>query len=119
MTFNLDTIWVTIVAGAIVIALGFWAKAKLTEETPDHVPTKIQLVWETIISQVLLGLSHAKCVQVQADRGKAIAETIAQAAARDVILIAGKGHEPYQEIAGKKNPFDDRAEAAKALGAKA
>ena len=52
MTFNLDTIWVTVVAGAIVVALGFWAKAKLTEETEDHVPTKIQLLWETIIEQV-------------------------------------------------------------------
>ena len=42
MTFNLDTIWVTVVAGAIVVALGFWAKAKLTEETdgprPDQDP---------------------------------------------------------------------------------
>jgi F-type H+-transporting ATPase subunit a len=34
------------------VALGFWAKAKLTEETEDHVPTKIQLLWETIIEQV-------------------------------------------------------------------
>jgi len=62
MTFNLDTIWVTVVAGAIVVALGFWAKAKLTEETPDHVPTKIQLVWETIIDQVT--------TQVTANLGK-------------------------------------------------
>jgi F-type H+-transporting ATPase subunit a len=51
-TFNLDTIWVTVVAGAIVVALGFWAKSKLTEETPDHIPTKIQLLWETIIKEV-------------------------------------------------------------------
>jgi F-type H+-transporting ATPase subunit a len=62
MTFNLDTIWVTVVAGAIVVALGFWAKAKLTEETADHVPTKIQLVWETIIDQVT--------TQVEANLGK-------------------------------------------------
>jgi len=62
MTFNLDTIWVTVVAGAIVVALGFWARAKLTEETPDHVPTKIQLVWETIIDQVT--------TQVTANLGK-------------------------------------------------
>jgi F-type H+-transporting ATPase subunit a len=62
MTFNLDTIWVTVVAGAIVVALGFWAKAKLTEETADHVPTKIQLVWETIINQVT--------EQVEANLGK-------------------------------------------------
>jgi F-type H+-transporting ATPase subunit a len=52
LTFNMDTIWVTVVAGAIVIGLGFWARAKLTEKTDDHVPTKIQLVWETVVSQV-------------------------------------------------------------------
>jgi F-type H+-transporting ATPase subunit a len=52
MTFNMDTIWVTFVAGAIVVGLGFWARAKLTEKTDDHVPTKIQLVWETVVSQV-------------------------------------------------------------------
>ncbi len=61
-TFNLDTIWVTVVAGLIVVALGFWAKAKLTEETEDHVPTKIQLVWETIIKEVT--------TQVEANLGK-------------------------------------------------
>jgi F-type H+-transporting ATPase subunit a len=52
LTFNLDTIWVTVVAGAIVVGLGFWARAKLTEKTDDHVPTKIQLVWETVVDQV-------------------------------------------------------------------
>jgi len=52
MTFNLDTIWVTVVAGAIVVGLGFWARSALTKETEDHVPTKIQLVWETIVGQV-------------------------------------------------------------------
>jgi F-type H+-transporting ATPase subunit a len=52
MTFNLDTIWVTVVAGAIVIALGFWVRSALTRSTEDHVPTKLQLVWETIVGQV-------------------------------------------------------------------
>jgi len=52
LTFNIDTIWVTVVAGLIVISHGFWARAKLTEKTDDHVPTKIQLVWETVVSQV-------------------------------------------------------------------
>jgi UDP-N-acetylmuramoyl-L-alanyl-D-glutamate--2,6-diaminopimelate ligase len=74
---------------------------------------------ENIISQVLLGLSHAKCVEVQADRARAIAETIAVAHANDVILIAGKGHEDYQEVAGEKLPFSDRSEAARALDARA
>jgi F-type H+-transporting ATPase subunit a len=52
MTFNLDTIWVTLVAGAIVVGLGFWARSALTQKTDDHVPTKIQLVWETVVNQV-------------------------------------------------------------------
>ncbi|HET9841944.1 MAG TPA: F0F1 ATP synthase subunit A [Nocardioides sp.] len=52
MTWNLDTIWVTVVAGLIVIALGFWARGQLTKNTDDHIPTKLQLVWETIVKEV-------------------------------------------------------------------
>ena len=52
MTWNLDTIWVTVVAGLIVILLGFWARGQLTKNTDDHVPTKLQLVWETVVKQV-------------------------------------------------------------------
>ena len=62
MTFNLDTLWVTAVAGLIVIALGFWAKSKLTQNPDDHVPTKIQILWETIIKEVT--------AQVEANLGK-------------------------------------------------
>ena len=73
---------------------------------------------EAIIAQVLLGLSHAECVEVQADRARAIAETVAAAAPGDVILVAGKGHEDYQEIAGVKHPFSDQAHAQAALEAR-
>lgn len=73
---------------------------------------------ENIISQILLGLSHARCVEVQADRAKAIAETIAAARSNDVVLIAGKGHEDYQEIAGVKHRFSDREHAQAALAAR-
>ncbi|MCW2766731.1 MAG: synthase subunit [Nocardioides sp.] len=52
MTFNVDTIWATLVAGTIVILLGFWAKAKITQGDPDQVPTKIQLVWEAVVGEV-------------------------------------------------------------------
>src|SRR4051812_34040951 len=45
-TFNLDTIWTTVIAGAIVVALGFWARNQLTKDTEDHVPTKLQIMWE-------------------------------------------------------------------------
>ncbi|HEX7892127.1 MAG TPA: UDP-N-acetylmuramoyl-L-alanyl-D-glutamate--2,6-diaminopimelate ligase [Ramlibacter sp.] len=70
---------------------------------------------EAIISQILLGLSHRDSVEVQADRARAIAETVAAAAPGDVILVAGKGHEDYQEIAGVKHPFSDQAHALAAL----
>ncbi|NKE66250.1 UDP-N-acetylmuramoyl-L-alanyl-D-glutamate--2,6-diaminopimelate ligase [Ramlibacter sp. RBP-2] len=73
---------------------------------------------ENIISQILLGLSHDRCVQVQADRALAIAETIAAAAREDVVLVAGKGHEDYQEIGGVKHPFSDRERARAALAAR-
>jgi F-type H+-transporting ATPase subunit a len=52
MTWNLDTIWVTVVAGLILILLGFWLRHQLTKETEDQVPTKLQLVWETVVTQV-------------------------------------------------------------------
>ena len=73
---------------------------------------------EAIISQILLGLSHHESVEVQADRGLAIAETVATAAPEDVILIAGKGHEDYQETGGTKHPFSDRTHAQAALDAR-
>jgi F-type H+-transporting ATPase subunit a len=52
MTFNIDTIISTAVAGGLVLILGFWARRALTKKTADHVPTKIQLIWETVVGQV-------------------------------------------------------------------
>jgi UDP-N-acetylmuramyl tripeptide synthase len=54
-------------------------------------------------------------VHQEIDRAKAIAHVVKQASARDVILIAGKGHEDTQEIAGVKYAFDDRVHAQEAL----
>ena len=62
---------------------------------------------------------YRECVEVQADRALAIAETVAAAGPHDVVLLAGKGHEDYQEIAGVKHPFDDRVHADRALQARA
>jgi F-type H+-transporting ATPase subunit a len=52
MTFNVDTIWASVVAALVVLALGFWAKAKLTKDNADHVPTKPQLIWEAVVGEV-------------------------------------------------------------------
>jgi UDP-N-acetylmuramoyl-L-alanyl-D-glutamate--2,6-diaminopimelate ligase len=54
-------------------------------------------------------------VDVQTDRALAIAEAIHRAAPQDVVLLAGKGHEETQEIAGVKHLFSDRAHAQRAL----
>jgi len=70
---------------------------------------------EQIVQDMRQGLQASDKVQQELDRGKAIFQTIMQAGQRDVILIAGKGHEDTQEIAGVKYPFDDRLHAHEAL----
>ena len=74
---------------------------------------------EDIISQILPGLARSQRVRVQPDRALAIAETVTAAAPADVILLAGKGHEDYQEIAGAKHPFSDIRHAQAALDERA
>ena len=73
-----------------------------------------------IIDDILAGTSGAKVgiqVRVEPDRARAIFEAIGGAHHGDVVLIAGKGHEEYQEIAGERLPFSDVAVARKALEA--
>ncbi|NOR44415.1 MAG: UDP-N-acetylmuramoyl-L-alanyl-D-glutamate--2,6-diaminopimelate ligase, partial [Candidatus Delongbacteria bacterium] len=60
-----------------------------------------------IISSILEGISTANYEVIQ-DRKKAIIAAIDQAEEGDVILIAGKGHETYQEINGVNYPFSDK-----------
>ena len=74
---------------------------------------------EHIISQILRGFTQPQAAAVQADRAAAIAQAVAQADARDVLLIAGKGHEDYQEAAGVRTPFDDRVHARAQLALRA
>jgi len=69
---------------------------------------------ESILDAVQAGLTRAPALR-ESDRAAAIAKVIAQADAGDVVLIAGKGHESYQEIAGVRHPFDDVDHAARAL----
>ncbi|HCI14296.1 MAG: UDP-N-acetylmuramoyl-L-alanyl-D-glutamate--2,6-diaminopimelate ligase [Gallionellales bacterium GWA2_60_142] len=71
---------------------------------------------EYIIADITVGMTENKH-QIVVERGAAIAQAIVQARAQDTVLIAGKGHEDYQEIAGVKHPFSDVAVAASALQA--
>jgi UDP-N-acetylmuramoyl-L-alanyl-D-glutamate--2,6-diaminopimelate ligase len=68
---------------------------------------------DLIIQHIAQGIS--KPAQMIADRAAAILSAIKHAAKPDVVLIAGKGHENYQEIKGKKLPFSDTEQAALAL----
>ncbi|MGA9224663.1 MAG: UDP-N-acetylmuramoyl-L-alanyl-D-glutamate--2,6-diaminopimelate ligase, partial [Pseudomonas graminis] len=70
-----------------------------------------------IFDDIRAGFVSAKAVDFVAGRGQAIAQIIAQASAADVIVLAGKGHEDYQEINGQRQPFSDLEEATKALDA--
>lgn len=68
---------------------------------------------QAIIDQILAGMTRQPVVEP--DRAAAIHAAIAAADARDLILLAGKGHEPYQEIAGARLPFSDLECATTAL----
>ena len=71
-----------------------------------------------ILAAVVAGMAAAPAPQVIEDRRAAIAWAIQQAQPNDVVLIAGKGHEDYQEVAGVRLPFDDAVEARAALQAR-
>jgi UDP-N-acetylmuramoyl-L-alanyl-D-glutamate--2,6-diaminopimelate ligase len=70
----------------------------------------------TIIAGIVAGMPPPR--RIVSDRAQAIAAAVFEADARDVILLAGKGHEPYQEIAGVRHPYSDLAAAKSALAAR-
>ena len=81
----------------------------LTSDNPrDEDPLRI-------IAEIEAGLQGT--YRVQPDRERAIAEAVAQAQPGDIVLVAGKGHEDYQEIAGVRHAFNDRIVVETALQA--
>jgi UDP-N-acetylmuramoyl-L-alanyl-D-glutamate--2,6-diaminopimelate ligase len=75
---------------------------------------------ESIVDQVMAGVPQgtAAVVHRMTDRSAAIHAAVAEARERDVVLIAGKGHEDYQIIGSVKHPFDDRIVAKAAIAAR-
>ena len=61
-----------------------------------------------IIADILSGMKDAATVTVERNRSRAIELALEQARPGDVALIAGKGHETVQEVAGRRYPFSDR-----------
>lgn len=70
----------------------------------------------SIIADILPGAGRA--AEVEIDRPRAIQRVIDKAAVEDVVLVAGKGHEPYQEIAGVRHPYSDGTTVNEALAAR-
>jgi UDP-N-acetylmuramoyl-L-alanyl-D-glutamate--2,6-diaminopimelate ligase len=70
---------------------------------------------DAIVDEILAGFTQPRDVVVERDRAAAIARAIGMAGAGDIVLVAGKGHEPYQEVAGVRVPFDDTQVAAGVL----
>jgi UDP-N-acetylmuramoyl-L-alanyl-D-glutamate--2,6-diaminopimelate ligase len=68
-----------------------------------------------IIDQVRAGIGAGVDLVVDPDRGHAIVVAVGLARAGDVVVLAGKGHETTQTVGGQLLPFDDRAEARRAL----
>ena len=74
---------------------------------------------ESILAQMVAPLVPSSAWHIEASRAAAIADTVLQAHDRDLVLIAGKGHETSQEVAGQRHAFDDRIHARKSLEARA
>ncbi|MDE2439701.1 MAG: UDP-N-acetylmuramoyl-L-alanyl-D-glutamate--2,6-diaminopimelate ligase [Betaproteobacteria bacterium] len=67
---------------------------------------------QDIIDEIVAGMTHA---ETEVDRAMAIRQAVLDADAQDVILLAGKGHEPYQDMGSIRLPFSDVEQAAAAL----
>ena len=81
----------------------------VTDDNPRHEDG------DAIVADIMEGFAEPRNVRVIRDRAQAIATAIENAGPDDIILIAGKGHEPYQEINGVRHDFDDTLEALNAL----
>lgn len=84
------------------IAAKFADATVLTNDNPrSEIPADI-------IQHIAAGIPSGREFHIEADREQAIRESIFAAEAGDVVVVAGKGHEPFQEISGVRYPFSDR-----------
>ncbi len=68
-----------------------------------------------IVAEILAGMKRPEQVQVVRDRKQAIARAVTEAEIGDLVLVAGKGHETVQIVAGEKLPFSDCEQVVAAL----
>jgi UDP-N-acetylmuramoyl-L-alanyl-D-glutamate--2,6-diaminopimelate ligase len=70
---------------------------------------------DAIVADIRAGFARPAAVVFERNRLAAISQALAEARPGDVVLVAGKGHEAYQEVAGVRHPFDDLAVARELL----
>ncbi len=98
-------------------------KRALMGEVAERLATEIILTDDNprgeagadIIADILSGISHKAAVTVERNRSRAIELALHKAGPGDIALIAGKGHETCQEIAGQRHPFSDRQQVRQLL----
>jgi UDP-N-acetylmuramoyl-L-alanyl-D-glutamate--2,6-diaminopimelate ligase len=90
------------------VATGLADTAVLTSDNPRSEDP------DRIIAEVKAGAEGPGELVIEADRARAISRALTSAAPGDLVLVAGKGHEKGQEIAGRTIPLDD-AEVARAI----
>jgi len=83
----------------------------LTDDNPRHEAP------ERIVEEIRAGMKTAP--RVERDRRAAIAQAIAAAGPEDIVLVAGKGHEDYQQVGDERRPYSDRATVQEILEAAA
>lgn len=82
----------------------------ITDDNPRHEDPA------AIVAEILAGTQQSAHISVIHSRADAIAFAMSEAAADDVVLVAGKGHEDYQEVCGQRRFFSDRQQVAWLLG---
>lgn len=82
----------------------------LTDDNPRHEDAT------QIVMDILAGMSNSDAVYVERNRGQAIAQALSSSGPGDIVLVAGKGHENYQQIGSRRIPYSDRDQVRALLG---
>lgn len=82
----------------------------LTDDNPRHEDAT------QIVMDILAGMIDPDAVYVQRNRAEAIAQAVANSGPDDIVLVAGKGHEDYQQIGDRRLPYSDREQVMALLG---
>ena len=82
----------------------------LTDDNPRHEDAT------QIVMDILAGMEKPDAVYVERNRGQAIAQALSSSKTGDIVLVAGKGHENYQQIGSQRIPYSDRDQVRALLG---